>query len=62
MEDDAVFEVADDNYSDKDALRLQFVEKVIRQELAFCMRVNKYHARNYHMWAYKLKLVRGVLI
>ena len=62
MEDDCVFEEQEELPSDKDAFRLQYLEKVIERELEFCNRVNKYHVRNYYMWTYRLRLVRDVLI
>ena len=61
-EDDAVFENSDEPVSDKETVRLQYLERVIERELDFCMRLNKYQARNYYMWSYRLKLVRDILI
>jgi len=54
VEDHCVFEDETDMPSDKEEMRLVFVYEIIRQELAFCQRVNKYHPRNYYQWTYRL--------
>lgn len=47
--------------SDKEEMRIIFLTNLIKQELAFCNRVNKYHPRNYYQWTYRQKLVQQIL-
>ena len=46
----------------KEELRLDFMQEILKQELSFCQRVNKYHPRNYYQWTYRTKLVKDILI
>lgn len=38
-----------------------FLQELLKQELAFCNRVNKYHPRNYYLWNYRHRLVLDLL-
>lgn len=48
--------------TEKEEMRLLFVADIIKQELAFCARVNKYHPRNYYQWSYRTLLIKNILI
>lgn len=47
-----------DEGSEKDEA---FLQELVKQELAFCNRVNKYHPRNYYLWNYRHRLVLDLL-
>lgn len=53
---------SDEREAERDKFKLQQLEGALREDLAFCTKVNEKYKSNYHMWYYRMKLVIELLI
>ena len=53
---------SDEREAERDKFKLQQLEGALREDLAFCAKVNEKYKSNYHMWYYRMKLVTELLI